>query len=83
MSMSTRTRDAKTTDRATVQRARHAMLAAVVIVTLVAMPATVARPTFACTSPVLGLKTSPVRPEVALTDLPPMKPSIARILAFP
>src|SRR5471030_3063482 len=35
--------------------------------------------TLACTSPVLGSKTSPRRPEVPLTVLPPMKWPISRM----
>ena len=35
--------------------------------------------TLACTSPVFGLNTSPDRPEVPLTSLPPMKWPISRI----
>ncbi len=39
--------------------------------------------TLACTSPVLGSKTSPVRPEVPLTVFPPMKWPISRMGRFP
>jgi hypothetical protein len=35
--------------------------------------------TLACTSPVLGLKTSPNRPEVPLTVFPPIKWPISRM----
>ena len=38
-----------------------------------------AKATLACTSPVLGLNTSPCRPDVPLTCLPPMKWPISRI----
>src|SRR5262245_46443412 len=40
-----------------------------------------AKATLACTSPVLGLNTSPLRPEAPATSLPPMKWPISRITA--
>src|SRR5262249_56860640 len=40
-----------------------------------------ARLTLACTSPVLGLNTSPLRPDVPATFLPPMKWPISRMHA--
>ncbi len=39
--------------------------------------------TLACTSPVLGLNTSPCRPEAPLTSLPPMKWPISRMDGLP
>ena len=39
--------------------------------------------TLACTSPVLGLKTSPKRPDAPLTSLPPIKCPISRIAILP
>src|ERR1700722_10977995 len=39
--------------------------------------------TLACTSPVLGLNTSPCRPEVPFTSLPPMKWPISRMDGLP
>ena len=39
--------------------------------------------TLACTSPVLGSNTSPERPEVPLTSLPPMKWPISRMDVLP
>src|SRR5579872_576433 len=41
--------------------------------------ACLANATLACTSPVFGLNTSPWRPDVPLTSLPPMKWPISRI----
>src|SRR6516162_1882411 len=41
--------------------------------------ALLAKATFACTSPVLGLNTSPLRPERPETSLPPMKWPISRM----
>src|SRR5262245_62545805 len=38
-----------------------------------------AKLTLACTSPVLGLNTSPLRPDVPATVLPPMKWPISRM----
>jgi hypothetical protein len=38
-----------------------------------------AKATLACTSPVLGLKTSPNRPDPPSTSLPPMKWPISRM----
>ena len=38
-----------------------------------------AKATLACTSPVLGLNTSPDRPDVPLTSLPPTKWPISRM----
>ena len=40
-----------------------------------------ANATLACTSPVFGLNTSPVRPEPPLTSLPPTKWPISRIIS--
>src|SRR5262249_42314141 len=40
-----------------------------------------AKLTLACTSPVLGLNTSPLRPDVPATFLPPMKWPISRMRA--
>ena len=40
-----------------------------------------AKATLACTSPVFGLNTSPVRPEPPLTSLPPTKWPISRIMS--
>src|SRR4029078_9039370 len=45
--------------------------------------ALLAKGTFACTSPVLGLNTSPVRPELPATVLPPMKWAISRMDILP
>ena len=42
-----------------------------------------AKATLACTSPVLGLNTSPLRPEVPATVLPPMKWPISRMGCSP
>src|ERR1700726_2386699 len=39
--------------------------------------------TLACTSPVLGLNTSPCRPEAPLTSLPPMKWPMSRMDGLP
>ena len=39
--------------------------------------------TLACTSPVLGLNTSPCRPEAPFTSLPPMKWPISRMDGLP
>ena len=45
--------------------------------------ALLAKATFACTSPVLGLNTSPLRPELPATVLPPMKWPISRMGILP
>ena len=59
--------------------APHSTCAALAFSTAARISALEARSTLAWTSPVIGSKTSAVRPEVPLTSRPPMKCPIVRM----
>ncbi len=59
--------------------AAHSGCAAAALAIACSTSALDANASFACTSPVLGLNTSPARPEAPLTSLPPMKWPMSRM----